>query len=450
MKKQRHIQTHILRSLVGLTCGILLAVILVFNLSVRGYIRSRVSAQLETVSKSASETWEDNLRDRKGMGRFDEHKDRITGTRGSAIVLDEDGTLLSAPPGDEEVGQELAAYFCGQDLRDDIKNRTVTLESGTYAVSVLKDSAEDGRTLIAYVDMTALMAFTRQVNLMMLVIVLGAILLSVLLSRRIARSFASPVRSLSAFAEEIGSGKLEPREMQFEDAEFTSLADSMNRMVNDLNEAKKRQEVFFQNVSHELRTPLTSIRGNAEGIVCGLMEPQSAGKVILTESDKLGVMVEELLYLSRMGKAVPEGSAEPLDLREVLSLCVSEQRAEAENRKIAFCYAFDEDPVLFPIREQDAQQLFGNLISNALRYAQSRILLTCRREDDAVFVSVADDGPGVAPEDLPHVFERFYKGAGGRHGIGLSIAQSVTEAYHGGISVKNCDGAVFEVRFPAE
>ncbi|MER2150804.1 MAG: HAMP domain-containing sensor histidine kinase [Candidatus Limivicinus sp.] len=450
MKKQRHIQIHILRSLVGLTCGTLLAVILVFNLSVRGYIRSRVAAQLETVSKSASETWQDSMRERKGMGRFDEHKDRITGTRGSAIILDEDGTLLSAPPGDEEVGRELAAYFSEQDLRGEIKNRTVTLDSGTYAVSVLKDSSEDGRSLLVYVDMTALTAFTRQVNLMLVLIVLGAILLSLVLSRRIARSFARPVQSLSEFAEEIGSGKLETREMQFEDAEFTSLADSMNRMVNDLNEVKQRQEVFFQNVSHELRTPLTSIRGNAEGIVCGLMEPKNAGKVILSESDKLGGMVEELLYLSRMGKTVPEGTAEPLDLREVLSLCVSEQRAEAESRRIDFSYAFDEDPVLFPIREQDAQQLFGNLISNALRYAKSSILLTCRREDSSVFISVADDGPGIAPEDLPHVFERFYKGAGGRHGIGLSIAQSVTEAYHGSICVRNSGGAVFEVRFPTE
>jgi len=161
-------------------------------------------------------------------------------------------------------------------------------------------------------------------------------------------------------------------------------------------------------------------------------------------------MVEELLYLSRMGKTVPEGTAEQLDLREVLSLCVSEQRAEAESRKIDFCYAFDEDPVLFPIREQDAQRLFGNLISNALRYAKSSILLTCRREDSSIFISVADDGPGISTEDLPHVFERFYKGAGGRHGIGLSIAQSVTEAYHGSICVRNSDGAVFEVRFPTE
>ena len=171
-------------------------------------------------------------------------------------------------------------------------------------------------------------------------------------------------------------------------------------------------------------------------------------QVILSESDKLGGMVEELLYLSRIGRSVPTDTSATLDLREVLSLCVSEQRAEAEKKGIAFRFDFDDDPVTLSIREQDAQRLFGNLLSNAIRYAGKKILLTCRAVEKEILVSVKDDGPGVSDGDLPHVFERFYKGTGGRHGIGLSIAQSVAEAYHGTITVRNDGGAVFEVRFP--
>ena len=178
------------------------------------------------------------------------------------------------------------------------------------------------------------------------------------------------------------------------------------------------------------------------------MEPKQAGRVILSESDKLGDLVEELLYLSRMGRATPEGTVEPLDLRELLSLCVSEQRMEAETHGVTFSFAVDDAPVLLPVREQDAQRLFGNLISNAIRYAKNEIRLTCRMEHDEVVASVADDGPGISEEDLPHVFERFYKGAGGKHGIGLAIAQSVTEHYNGSLRAYNEDGAVFEVRFP--
>ena len=102
---------------------------------------------------------------------------------------------------------------------------------------------------------------------------------------------------------------------------------------------------------------------------------------------------------------------------------------------------------MLAVREEDAQRLFGNLLSNALRYAKSEITLTCRREGEGVFVSVRDDGPGVAEADLPHVFERFYKGAGGKHGIGLSIAQSVAESCGGTLTVRNDNGAVFEARF---
>ena len=446
MKRKWHIQTRLLVTLICLTCSVLVVVALSFNLSVHGYIRSRVSTQLTAVTMSASE---DRRTGDHGRGkRFDEHPDRITGTRANGILLNKDGQLLDVLHGDEGVARELAEYVQNHGLYEEIQNQVISIDSGTYAVSATGDPAEDGNLLLVYVDVTALMAFTHQINLVLLFVILAAILLSVILSRRFARAFSEPVGSLTDFADQIGRGDLTPRELRFSDVEFNSLADSMNRMAADLLTAKQKQEIFFQNVSHELRTPLTSIRGNAEGIVYGIMEPQNAAKIILSESDKLGGMVEDILYLSRLGKAAPETAAEPLDLREVLSLCASEQRAEAENKGVVFRYDFDTDAVTMPIREQDAQRLFGNLISNAVRYAEREIVLSCHEAEFGVTVSVADDGKGVSPEDLPHVFERFYKGPDGNHGIGLSIARSVAAAYHGSLSVRNDRGAVFTVVFP--
>ena len=445
MKRKWHIRTHVLVTLVGLTCAVLLVVGLAFNLSIRGYIRSRVSAQLADVLEAVSEDRRDSKRERKKEKRFDGRPDRITGTRGSAILIGEDGS--SALYGDDDTTEELAEYYRNHVLTEDVQNQLIVLDSGTYVVSALQDPAEDDQILLVYVDVTAISALTRQINLVLLVVILAAILLSVILSRRFARLFSEPVQSLSDFASEIGGGNLTMREFCFRDVEFDSLAASMNDMAAELREAKQKQETFFQNVSHELRTPLTSIRGNAEGIVYDIMEPHAAGKVILSETDKLGGMVEDILYLSRMGKSKPEGTAAPLDLREVLSLCTSEQRAEAERKGVVFRFNFDEAPVLLQIREQDAQRLFGNLISNAIRYADKEVALTCRTKKDCVFVSVADDGAGVAEGDLPHIFERFYKGEGGKHGIGLAIAQAVVESYHGAISVHNDGGAVFTVRF---
>ena len=446
MRKQWHIQTRVLLTLVGLTTAILLAVGLAFNLSIQGYIRSRVSAQLVSVSESASSERRSGMKGQHGGRQFDGHADRVTGATGNAVVLNEDGELLSGLHGNDAVGAALSDYFQTHPLDESIQNQTITLPNGKYVVSVAADPMQGGCWLVSYVDVAAILAFTTQINLVLLVIICAAILLSVLLSRRFARSFAEPVRELSAFAQEIGGGNFETRDLRFRDVEFGQLAFSMNQMASALREANQKQETFFQNVSHELRTPLTAIRGNAEGIVCGVMEPEAAGRIILTESDKLGGMVEDILYLSRMGKAAPEGAAEPLDLRDVLSLCVSEQRSEAEKRGLKFRFDFDDDPVLLSIREQDAHRLFGNLISNAIRYAAHEITLSCHAAD-AVTVAVADDGPGISADDLPHIFERFYKGAGGKHGIGLSIAQSVAEAYHGSLTVCNDGGAVFEARF---
>ena len=442
-----HIRTRILLTMSGLICTVLLVVALAFNLVMRQYIRSRLSAQLSEVTQDASEQRGDGFHG-PGGGPFNEHPDRVIGTRGSAILLSEDGSLLFVMHGEETVGQELADYFSGHGQPEDLQNEIITVESGSYAVSVTDDPIEAGQYLLTYVDVTSLISLTGRINLMLLLVILAAVILSVFLSRIFAGTLADPVQKLSSFARDIGSGDLRTQEFSFPDVELDDLAVSMNHMVSELSEAKQKQEIFFQNVSHELRTPLTSIRGNAEGIVYGVMEPQSAAKVILAESDKLGSMVEDILYLSRLSRKAPEGSAKPLDLREVLSLCVSEQRTEAEGKGISFRFSFDETPVRVPIREQDAQRLFSNLISNAIRYAKSEINLTCRAENGGAFISVADDGPGIAEDDLPHIFERFYKGKGGKHGIGLAIAQAVAENYRGTLSARNDGGAVFELKFP--
>lgn len=443
--KKWHIRRRVLLTLIGFSCAILLIIALVFNLTMRAYIRSRVSAQLTTVSESAAEERRGGAFEREEGRPFDEKPDRITGARGNALVLDGGGNLLFVLHGEETVGEALAAYYREHGVSE---NEVVKLGGEAYAVTVASDPVTAENRLLIYVDVTSLTALTDQINGMLLIVIFAAIVLSIFLSRHFARSFAGPVQQLSAFAEEIGGGNLAPQEFQFRDRELDALAGSMNRMAAELREAKQKQETFFQNVSHELRTPLTSIRGNAEGIVYGVMEPQTAAKVILSESDKLGGMVEDILYLSRMGRAAPEGAAEPLDLREVLSLCVSEQHTEAERRGVAFRFDFDEEPVLLPIREQDAQRLFGNLLSNAIRYAKSEVRLACRADGSTVFVRVADDGPGLSEADLPHIFERFYKGKDGKHGIGLAIAQSVAEACHGTLTARSDGGAVFEARFP--
>lgn len=457
MKRKWHIKTHMLATLVGLTTAVLLTVAVAFNLSIYGYIRSRVSTQLSGVSQSASDErrgdrepkqlQEPGPKEEDG-NPFNEDPDRIMGTKGSAVLLNSNGSLLTNLHGDEAAAESLALWYQGRSGEGPVRDKIIFLETGVYVVSSEDDPVTEGQILLTYVDITSITNFTRQINVILLFVILAAILICFLLSRRFARSFAKPVQMLSDFAGEIGKGNLEPQSLNFRDLEFDELAGSMNKMAADLQDAKQKQEVFFQNVSHELRTPLTSIRGNAEGIVYGLMEPKQAAQVILSESDKLGGLVEDILFLSRAGKEKSDDVARPLDLRETFSLCVSEQKAEAEKKGVCFVFDFDEEPVFLAVREQDAERMAGNLISNAIRYAKKQITLRCRNETSSVFFAVEDDGPGVADEDLPHVFRRMYKGKGGKHGIGLAIASAVAQSCGGEITVRNENGAVFEARFP--
>ena len=448
--KRWRIRDRILVTLVILTAAILLAVALTFHLFIRAYVWNRASAQLDAIAKSVTPTRPPNVATPPRTRRkFDGGQDRVTGVRGNVVALDANGAIVDAAEEETESAEALSAYFSsGHELSRRVRREYVRWDNGAYIVSVLRDGSREGVFLVCYVDVTAIQAFSGQVNLVLLGIICAALVLSAFLSRRISRAFADPVQRLSAFAEEIGRGDFRRREFRFRDEEFHALAEAMNHMADALKEANRKQETFFQNVSHELRTPLTSIRGNAEGIVYGLMNPTESAKTILTEADRLTGFVEDILYLSRMGRAAPEGSALPLDLRDLLSLCVSEQRVNAG--RLSFDFDFDDAPVMFPIRERDARQLFGNLISNAIRYAVNTVRLSCHARESGVYVSVRDDGAGIAPEDLPHIFERFYKGAGGKHGIGLSIARTVADTYHGEITAKSGDGGTaFEVHFPS-
>lgn len=443
MKKKWRLKTKLLVTLVGITCAVLLVVALAFNLSIRGYINACVNSQLDTVSSSVS----DERQGGPGGKRFDDRPDRVTGARGNALLIGADGELMGVLHGDEDTAKLIAESFKSGRLDPEGKYTVLKSDNSVYAAAVREDPVQKGAHLISFIDITAITGLASRMNIILISVIVAAIILCVVLSRLFARSLAKPVQSLSEYARDIGEGDLEPREMDFREAEFNGLADSMNRMAAALRESKSRQEVFFQNVSHELRTPLTSIRGNAEGIVCGVMEPREAGQTIIRESDRLTSMVEDILYISRMDKTA-RADAEPIDIREVLSACVCEQRAEAERKGLLFGFDFDEEPALVRIPEKDAERIFGNIISNAIRYAKERISLSCREEGDSVIVSIRDDGPGIPEKDLPHIFERFYKGEGGKHGIGLSIAAEAAEACGGSLACENDPGALFTAVFP--
>jgi len=266
----------------------------------------------------------------------------------------------------------------------------------------------------------------------------------------LANSITRPIEKLGEFALSIGRGGFEANKFEFQDVEIENLNAALNKSVRQIKAYDNEQKDFFQNASHELRTPLMSIKCYAEGIVYDLMDPKQASETILEETDKLSELVTDLLYIAKIDNITTVYTTENVDLAAVIVKCAERQEAVADKKQISFEYNFDK--IELECITELLSRAVDNLISNAVRYAASKITLSCHKYGQNVQIIVADDGNGIEPEILPHVFERFYKGKGGNTGIGLSIVKSIADQHKGWVTAENADtvGAKFTLTIPCK
>lgn len=221
------------------------------------------------------------------------------------------------------------------------------------------------------------------------------------------------------------------------------------RFGRDIEKEAERQQTFFQNASHELKTPLMAIQGYAEGIQAGVMDTASAAEVILAESDRMTELVDELLDISKIDMGRQQLALSEMDVRELLydSIRAVEPTAAADG--IAITPDFPETPIMVSCDDTRLRRAVTNILSNGVRYARSQLHLTCRTDKRNVTIRIQDDGDGIAAEDLPHIFDRFYMGKSGKSGIGLALTKEIIHLHKGTIRAYNGDGgAVFEITIP--
>ena len=220
------------------------------------------------------------------------------------------------------------------------------------------------------------------------------------------------------------------------------------RFGRDIEKEAERQQTFFQNASHELKTPLMAIQGYAEGIQAGVMDAGGAAEVILAESDRMTELVEELLDISKIDMGRQQLALSEMDVRELLYDSIRAVEPAAAGG-IAIVPDFPEEPVMVSCDDTRLRRAVTNILSNGVRYARSQLHLTCRTEKRHVTIRIQDDGDGIAAEDLPHIFDRFYMGKNGKSGIGLALTREIIHLHKGTIRARNGDtGAVFEISIP--
>ena len=221
------------------------------------------------------------------------------------------------------------------------------------------------------------------------------------------------------------------------------------RFGRDIEKEAERQQTFFQNASHELKTPLMAIQGYAEGIQAGVMDAGGAAEVILEESDRMTELVEELLDISKIDMGRQLLAFSEMDIRELLYDSIRAVEPTVVSGGIAIVPEFPEEPIMVKCDDTQMRRAVTNILTNGLRYARSELRLTCRADRRQVTIRIQDDGDGIAEEDLPHIFDRFYMGKSGKSGIGLALTQEIIHLHRGTIRAYNGEtGAVFEITLP--
>ena len=271
---------------------------------------------------------------------------------------------------------------------------------------------------------------------------------------RLASRFARPVTEAVRAAHRIAGGDLQARVDAGPGAEpeLAELAASINTMAADLERAQGLQRQFLLSVSHELRTPLTSVRGFAEAIADGAApDARRAAEVIEGEARRLERLVGDLLELATLDARRFSLDPRPVDAARVVADTAEGFRPAAEAAGLALAVAApgsDGGPEgVVAVADPDRlAQVVANLVENALKFASSTIDVSVAREGAHVAVSVADDGPGIAPEDVPHVFDRLFQStrrpartAGS--GLGLAIVSELAAAMGATVEAASRPGA---------
>jgi signal transduction histidine kinase len=289
-----------------------------------------------------------------------------------------------------------------------------------------------------------------------------ALVVAIAVSMVLAQRLVKPMHDVSQAAARVAQGDLSQRVPISEDDELGTLGVAFNDMATALAESQRREREFLASVSHELRTPITAIRGYAEaiedGAVKGAAGQAEAVGVIRSEADRLEHMVQDVMDLARVGSAEFHLEVRAVDLVSTLGEAITAHQNEASEAHVTLVSDLPEQLAI----ESDPhrlRQVVSNLVQNALRVTSSggTIRVSARAEASTAVIEVSDTGPGIEPDDLPHVFERSYLWRASKGvrpvgtGLGLAIVRELVTALGGRVTVASVigQGTTFRIVLPA-
>ncbi|MBI5634518.1 MAG: HAMP domain-containing histidine kinase [Nitrospirae bacterium] len=311
---------------------------------------------------------------------------------------------------------------------------------------------EIGRVELRFLRSQKELFFVKRSNRLLIISVLGmggaAVLLSVIFSRR----FTTPVEQLTRAVADIAEGNLASRVAASDIDEISRLSEAFNKMAHALEIQESLRKKMTSNIAHELRTPVSAIRGELEGMMDGLIPlDQEHIQSLHAEIGRFRAIIEGLEELSCAEASSLSLEKRSINLDTFLRNIIERYRKMFSDKSVDLSLDCEE-VVTLHIDPDRMSQVIINLLVNALKATgkNGKVEVKVKKKGQSVIIEVSDTGEGIKKEDLPFIFERFYKGSKGGLGLGLAIAKELVQAHGGTISVKSepGKGATFAVLLP--
>jgi two-component system sensor histidine kinase BaeS len=326
-------------------------------------------------------------------------------------------------------------------------------ESGQYVpYALFLGGNEIGLLRVKFLRPKKESIFIQRSNRLLLISLLAlggiAILLSIIFSKRLT----NPIEGLTEAAVAIGDGDLKRRVAIAGHDEITKLSDAFNRMAQSLEIQESLRKKLTSNVAHELRTPISAIRGELEGMIDGFIPTDREHlQSLYAEIGRLRNILEGIEELSRAEASGLTLRKQEIELAPFLNNIIDRFRNVFQDKGVSINLACDGG-LRVSADPDRLSQVVINLLSNALKATEKsgNVWVKAAKGEGGTLLEVRDNGTGIKPEDLPYIFERFYRGAGGGLGLGLTIVRELVEAHGGRVSAASeyGRGATFTVLIP--
>lgn len=376
------------------------------------------------------------------MNRFNSITARITGLMSLSIAAT---VFLLIYLADEQMVELFQEYLVVQQM--EMSQGLVGQPPGESAVTLVMGPLEK--------------TFLASVHRSLIWVGIGIMAVGLAASYALARSITVPIRKLSRAAEELEQGNLGQTVLVEATDEVGHLAAIFNRMSETLATNTKLRRQLLANIAHELRTPLAVIQGHLEGMVDGVIEPSKEQLSSLhEEAVRLNRLITDLRDLSLAEVRQLALEKQPTDVNQLVVRTVTMLKPLADEKEIEISYALGENLPVVTVDSDRMSQVLYNILVNAIRYSPVKghvhVITALMEEKQWLKISIEDNGPGISPEDVPYVFDHFYRGdksrdrKSGGSGIGLAIVKQLVENHGGQVNVESVlgVGSIFHVLLP--